>query len=93
MSDSEFLEREEPIDAPTPGFAESEGGDAPTPGRDGGDGDEGEEAEGDIDEELAAELDLALGDDEGGEGDEDDDEEDEEDEDEVVAMIGTIDDR
>lgn len=51
-----------------------------------GEEDEGDvdEGEGDIDEELAAELDLALGDDEG-EGDdedEDDDEEESEDDDE-----------
>jgi len=44
------------------------------------DAEEGEEAEpeGDIDEELAAELDLALGDEEGEEDEEDEDEEDEE---------------
>lgn len=53
-----------------------------TPGADhGGDdddeGDEGEEGEGDIDEELAAELDLALGD----EGDDEDDDEDDDDDD------------
>ncbi|TCD68917.1 hypothetical protein EIP91_009468 [Steccherinum ochraceum] len=93
LSDSEFIERE-PIDAPTPGFGESEMGDAPTPAPgaedDGDDGEEDEEqAEGDIDEELAAELDLALGDDDaeaGGDEDEDDedddDESDEDDEDE-----------
>lgn len=85
LSDSEFIERDEPIDAPTPGFGESEMGDAPTPGPgaegEGDDGEEeGEEGEGDIDEELAAELDLALGDEEGdGEGDEPDDEEDDDD--------------
>lgn len=47
------------------------------------DGDEDEEGEGDIDEELAAELDMALGD-EGGEDEEEDEEDDdseEEDED------------
>jgi len=84
LSDSEFVEREEPIDAPTPGMAESDIGDAPTPGAGGEDDDEGsDEGEGDIDEELAAELDLALGD-EGEEGDEEDDDEsdDEDDEDE-----------
>ncbi|KLO17487.1 hypothetical protein SCHPADRAFT_163694 [Schizopora paradoxa] len=84
LSDSEFVEREEPIDAPTPGMAESDMGDAPTPGGGGEDDDEdSEEGEGDIDEELAAELDLALGD-EGDEEDEDDDEDqsDEEEEDE-----------
>lgn len=57
-------------------------GEAMTPGGDlGGDdedeGEEGEEGEGDIDEELAAQLDLALGDD----GDEEADDEDDEDED------------
>lgn len=84
LSDSEFLEREEPLEAPTPGPQGSEAGDVATPGPDAADEDaeedEGEEAEpeGDIDEELAAELDLALGDEEGGEDDED--EEDEEDE-------------
>ncbi len=82
LSDSEFVEREEPIDAPTPGMAESDIGDAPTPGAGGEDDDEGsDEAEGDIDEELAAELDLALGD-EGEEGDEDDDDDESDDEDE-----------
>ncbi|KIJ69018.1 hypothetical protein HYDPIDRAFT_172514 [Hydnomerulius pinastri MD-312] len=89
LSDSEFLERDEPLDAPTPGILGSEAGDAPTPGGldmadmdvDEGEADEGE-GEGDIDEELAAELDLALGDDEEEEGDgEEDDEEEEEDED------------
>ncbi|KAH8107141.1 TAFII55 protein conserved region-domain-containing protein [Cristinia sonorae] len=82
LSDSEFIEREDHIDAPTPGFAGSEIGDAPTPrlGAE-GEGDDGEEeeegGEGDIDEELAAELDLALGDDgDGGEGDEPEDDED-----------------
>lgn len=92
LSDSEFLERDEPLDAPTP--AVSDMGESHTPGYDMGDeGDEGDEDEdegdegedGDIDEELAAELDLALGDeeDEGGADDEEDDEsEDDEDEDE-----------
>jgi transcription initiation factor TFIID subunit 7 len=72
------------VDAPTPGVIGSEAGDAPTPGPDfGGDEGGGEEAEddegeGDIDEDLAAELDLALGD-EGDEGDgEDEDDEDDE---------------
>lgn len=84
LSDSEFLEREEPIDIPTP-YPGSEG-EAPTPGPDVGEGgeDDGEEhdedegGDGDIDEELAAELDLALNDEEE-EGD-DEEEEDEEDE-------------
>ena len=71
--------------------------DAPTPATpaDGGDDEDGdvlpgtgaardadeEEAEGDIDEELAAELDLALGDEDGGEEDDDEDDEEEEDDD------------
>ena len=82
LSDSEFIEREEALDTLTPGVLGSEAGDAPTPGGDigDGDGDEGEadevEPEGDIDEELAAELDLALGDDEGADDDEDDDDDD-----------------
>ncbi|KAI9570457.1 TAFII55 protein conserved region-domain-containing protein [Boletus coccyginus] len=82
LSDSEFIEREEPLEAPTPGRQGSEAGDVATPGHDLADDDaeEGEEAEpeGDIDEELAAELDLALGDEEGEEDEEDEDEEDEE---------------
>lgn len=91
LSDSEFIEREEALEAPTPGPQGSEAGDIATPGADladeDADEDEGEEAEpeGDIDEELAAELDLALGDeDEGGEDEdeEEDEEEDESDEDE-----------
>lgn len=88
LSDSEFIEREEPLEVPTPGPLGSEAGDAATPGPDGADedaeDDEGEEAEpeGDIDEELAAELDLALGDEEEGEEDEDEDEEDEDESDE-----------
>ncbi|KAF4603806.1 hypothetical protein EYR40_000977 [Pleurotus pulmonarius] len=91
LSDSEFIERAEPLDAPTP--AVSDGGDPTTPGPDGGDmdGDEDEEGEGDIDEELAAELDMALGD-EGGEDeeeeeeDDDSEEEDEDDEDDEDAQ-------
>jgi transcription initiation factor TFIID subunit 7 len=83
LSDSEFIEREDPIDAPTPAI--SDGGDAGTPGGDLGEGDEDEdegdeEMEGDIDEELAAELDLALGDEDGNEDDEDEEDESEEDE-------------
>ncbi|KAF9218144.1 hypothetical protein BS17DRAFT_722152, partial [Gyrodon lividus] len=87
LSDSEFMEREEPLEAATPGPLGSEAGDAPTPGHDMVDGEvdegDGEEAEpeGDIDEELAAELDLALGDDEEAE-DEDEDEEEEDEEEE-----------
>ena len=87
LSDSEFIERDS-LDAPTLGFMGSDMGDAPTPGGDIGDGeddedDDDDEAEGDIDEELAAELDLALGDEdeEGDEEDEEDEEEDSEEED------------
>jgi len=89
LSDSEFIEREEQLEATTPGPLGSEAGDAPTPGPDMVDGEvdegEGEEAEpeGDIDEELAAELDLALGDEEeSGEEDEDEDEDEDEEEEE-----------
>ncbi|KAI1795896.1 TAFII55 protein conserved region-domain-containing protein [Ganoderma leucocontextum] len=86
LSDSEFIDADPdgPLDAATPGF----GFDAVTPAAL-ADADEDEEAppardedevgEGDIDEELAAELDLALGDEEGVDEDEDEDEEDEED--------------
>ncbi|KAI0345369.1 hypothetical protein BDW22DRAFT_1418609 [Trametopsis cervina] len=90
LSDSEFIDRQDTLDAATPGFGGSEAGDMPTPGGDpgerdddGDDGDEdGDEGDGDIDEDLAAELDLALGDeDEGGEGDDEEEEEDESDED------------
>ncbi|KAF9267406.1 hypothetical protein L218DRAFT_955298 [Marasmius fiardii PR-910] len=81
MSDSEFIEREEPIDAPTPAISDT--GDAATPGDMNGHDEEAEggdeEPEGDIDEELAAELDLALNDDEE-EGDDEEEEEDESDE-------------
>ncbi|KAJ8496754.1 hypothetical protein ONZ45_g3578 [Pleurotus djamor] len=82
LSDSEFIERAEPLDAPTP--AVSDGGDPGTPGPDGGemDGEDEDHAEGDIDEELAAELDMALGDDGGEEEDDDDDEDDSEEDDE-----------
>lgn len=86
LSDSEYIDREEANDAPTPGFfGGSEAGDMPTPGADLGDGegdhDEGDEdeEEGDIDEDLAAELDMALGDEM---AEEDEDEEDEESEEE-----------
>jgi transcription initiation factor TFIID subunit 7 len=95
LSDSEFIERDEPLDAPTPALG-SDMGDALTPGADlaYGDADEDEdedEVEGDIDEDLAAELNLAL-EEEGEEGDEDDeddedeesDEDDEDEDDEVV---------
>ncbi|RDB21147.1 Transcription initiation factor TFIID subunit 7 [Hypsizygus marmoreus] len=88
LSDSEFIEREEALDAATPAI--SDFGEPQTPGYDMGDeGEEGEEeyeyeegAEGDIDEELAAELDLALGDEEEEEGEEEEEEESEEEEDE-----------
>ncbi len=80
MSDSEFIDVDIQ-EAQTPG-AHSEPGDSGTPGG-GADGDEssqGEDggAEGDIDEELAAELDRELE----GEDDEDEDEDEEESEDE-----------
>ena len=85
LSDSEFIEQDDGLEAQTPG-AHSEPGDAGTPGggADGDDSDDDEgEADGDIDEELAAELDREL---EGDDDDEDDDDEsedeDEEDEDE-----------
>ncbi|KAG6867028.1 hypothetical protein C0991_003945 [Blastosporella zonata] len=89
LSDSEFMEREEPVDAPTPAISDM--GEPQTPGYDMGDEeDEREEdaadeegGEGDIDEELAAELDLAMADedeDDEGDGDDEDDEESEEEE-------------
>ncbi|KAG5634620.1 hypothetical protein H0H81_001368 [Sphagnurus paluster] len=84
LSDSEFIEREEPLDAPTPAISDM--GEPQTPGYDmGDDADEGEDEDGgdaDIDEELAAELDLALGDEDGDEGDGDDEDDDESDEEE-----------
>jgi transcription initiation factor TFIID subunit 7 len=85
LSDSEFIEQDVPLDAPTP--AVSDMGDGHTPGdmeegdedeEDGADSDE-DEPEGDIDEELAAELDLALENEDDDGDDEDDDEESEED--------------
>jgi len=87
LSDSEFIERDEPADAPTP-FLSSDAGDAPNLSGDLGDPDgeegsenSGSEGDGDIDEELAAELDLALGDDDdAGQGDDEDEDDDEEDE-------------
>ncbi|KAG6876934.1 hypothetical protein C0993_011938 [Termitomyces sp. T159_Od127] len=99
LSDSEFIERDEPLDAPTPAISET--GEPQTPGYDIGDeaderedtvtADEEDAGEADIDEELAAELDLAMADedDEGDEDDEDDeeseeDEDDEDDDDEDV---------
>ena len=99
LSDSEFIEREDAIDAPTPGIHGSDigDGDAPTPalGAEDADDDKDEEdlGDGEIDEDLAAELDLALGDDgeDGDEEDEDDedgseDDEDDEDEDDEAVQ-------
>jgi len=86
LSDSEFIEREEIPDAPTPGLALSDAGDGhTTQGGAEDDDDEEEESDGgdgDIDEEFAAELDLALGDEAENEADEDDEEESEDEEDE-----------
>jgi len=82
LSDSEFIEQDQPLDAPTPAISDT--ADTQTPG-DLGEGDEEEddneeEMEGDIDEELAAELDLALeNDDEEENGDDEDDEDDSDD--------------
>jgi transcription initiation factor TFIID subunit 7 len=87
LSDSEFIELDDGLDAQTPG-GHSEPGDAGTPGggADGDDSDEdGEEgeADGDIDEELAAELDRELeGDDEDEDDEDESEDEDEDDEDE-----------
>jgi transcription initiation factor TFIID subunit 7 len=85
LSDSEFIELDDGLEAQTPG-AHSEPGDAGTPGggADGDDSDDDEgEADGDIDEELAAELDRELeGDDEDDEDEDESEDEDEEDEDE-----------
>ncbi|KAF7294770.1 Transcription initiation factor TFIID 55 kDa subunit [Mycena indigotica] len=86
LSDSEFIEREDPIDAPTPAISDSGGmGEAAE------DDSSGSEQEGDIDEELAAELDLALGDEEGDGDDEEDDDsdsdEEDDDDDEAVQSI------
>ncbi|KAH9901365.1 TAFII55 protein conserved region-domain-containing protein [Cubamyces lactineus] len=94
LSDSEFIEREDAMDTATPGFAGSDGEGAATPGgthaegdedgadEAGGGGHEEDEGEGDIDEELAAELDLALGDEDGGADEEEDEDEEEEEDDE-----------
>jgi transcription initiation factor TFIID subunit 7 len=82
LSDSEFVEQDDGLEAQTPG-GHSEPGDTGTPGG-GADGDESDEdgedgeADGDIDEELAAELDRELE----GEDDDEDDEDESEDEDE-----------
>ena len=94
LSDSEFIERADTMDAQTP-HPGSDVGDAPTPGAgagEDGDGDE-EDGEGDFDAELAAELNAELNaalieevdeedaDDEDEDGsDEDEDEEDDDDE-------------
>ncbi|KAI0038437.1 hypothetical protein FA95DRAFT_1585479 [Auriscalpium vulgare] len=91
LSDSEFIERDEP--AQTPG----ETGDMATPAGGGADDDGGSDdgdepdVEGDIDEDLAAELDQALGDsddeedeDEDEDESEEDDEDDEDDDDDAV---------
>ncbi|KAF8623482.1 hypothetical protein AX15_006265 [Amanita polypyramis BW_CC] len=79
LSDSEFIEKEGALDAPTPALSDM--GDAATPGFEGGEGEQDEEEEGDIDEELAAELDQALVDeDEMGRYGADEEEEDEDDE-------------
>ncbi|KAJ4488028.1 TAFII55 protein conserved region-domain-containing protein [Lentinula aciculospora] len=85
LSDSEFIEREDgPIDAPTPVISDL--GDPSTPMGDedpanyGDEGDE-DEPDDDIDEELAAELDLALGDDEDDDDSDDDDDDDSDDDD------------
>ncbi|KAF9013976.1 TAFII55 protein conserved region-domain-containing protein [Cyathus striatus] len=85
LSDSEFLEREEPIDAPTPAI--SDVADAATPGSHLGEDDdedeEGEEENEDIDEELAAQLELSLEDEQAAaENDEYDDEDEDDDDDE-----------
>jgi len=66
------------LDAPTP--AVSDTGEVQTPG-DLGEADEdenGDDVEGDIDEELAAELDLALENDEDGDDEDDDDDDSDE---------------
>lgn len=89
LSDSEYVDVEvnQGLDAPTPGFdaatpaANADADEDEDEGAGAGAREEEDEAEGDIDEELAAELDLALGDEEGG-GDDDDDEEDEDEEEE-----------
>ena len=79
LSDSEFMEQEQ-NDLQEQGIAGSDAIDAPTPGMGADEYGMEDEDEGEIDEELAAELDLALGD-EGEEGDEEGDEgEDDEDE-------------
>lgn len=86
LSDSEFMEQEEQeADMQEGGIPGSDALDAQTPGGGGGEDGSGEEDEGELDEELAAELDLALGDgeadEEGEDGEDDEEESDEEDED------------
>jgi transcription initiation factor TFIID subunit 7 len=84
LSDSEFIEPDDALEAQTPG-GHSEPGDAGTPGGGAGDDsdEDGEEGEGDIDEELAAELDRELeGEDDDEEDEDESEDEDEEDEDE-----------
>ena len=86
LSDSEFIEQDEPLDAPTPAISDF---DAPTPGGEAmeeveeqPEDDDAEDTGEGIDEELAAELDLALGDEDQPEADEDEDDEDDESEEE-----------
>ncbi|KAF9526997.1 TAFII55 protein conserved region-domain-containing protein [Crepidotus variabilis] len=84
LSDSEFIEQEPAIDAPTPAISDT--AEPQTPG-DLGEGDDDDEdneeaPEGDIDEELAAELDLALENDEDGDDEDEDDSDEDESEDE-----------
>jgi transcription initiation factor TFIID subunit 7 len=93
LSDSEFIEQDDGLEAQTPG-GHSEPGDTGTPGG-GADGDESEEdgedgeADGDIDEELAAEFDRELEgeDDEDESEDEDEEDEDEDDETQQVRQL------
>ncbi|KAF8637344.1 hypothetical protein AX17_002844 [Amanita inopinata Kibby_2008] len=94
LSDSEFMEKEEPLDAPTPAISDM--GEAPIGGgeeEDEGEEEEEEEGEADIDEELAAELDQALvdevdryGDDEEDEEEDESEEEEDEDDDDEAAQ-------
>ena len=86
LSDSEFIEQDEPLDAPTPAISDF---DAPTPGAEAmedveeqPEDDDAEDTGEGIDEELAAELDLALGDEDQPEADDDEDDEDDESEEE-----------
>ncbi|KAI0640819.1 TAFII55 protein conserved region-domain-containing protein [Trametes meyenii] len=65
----EFIDREDALDA-TPGFGDEDGADEAG-------GVPRDEAEGNIDEELAAELDLTLEDEDGGDKDADEDEDEE----------------